>query len=807
MAQKDMTINVLGRDVSGSKVLKDVGAQADKTADRLDNLAKISIKSMAGVSAGALGAGAAVAGGLAVASGAFIAMTAVALKGNAEVVDSWTNLTDHVKGGVREMAAPLEGRMVAAAGQLQDTFDSLDLDEGFVAAGPAIDHLVSGIDTFARRAVPGMVHAMKSSEPVFVGVRGALGDLGDGVDDFFVTTSAAAPAAGKIIDDFGDIARDALGGTGDLLADLANNGVGTVDQLAQVFGHLMGTVTSLAGSGMPALFGTASTVLGVMDKILQVVGPLAPVLGNVVGVMLSAKAGAAIFGAAGDALGRWGEKATAAGASGGKAAGAVGRLGGALGAIGPWGAVAGATLLGVSAAADAAFGSADQLTAALMTGGNAAEKASEQLSHNDFVVGLLGQNAKDTSGLMSLFVTTTEDANRAVSEQRAQMTSLERAQMDAAKAAADHQLAVEKYGPASDQAAAAAAILVVKQRELRGAQDDAAQATKSLTEKLLAQQDAVLALANENLALRMAQRQYEDAVKATKDAMSEYGAKSTEVHDAMLNQESAALRLIEAAKSEALSHYANRDGADAQTASLNAANAKALELAASMQGPLPAALAITIANMDDASLSALGATRSIDETNTTVINLKDGKTIKIEANDQATPVLHGIQRTVDGMRGKQLDIIIRQLISTAPADRQADLGNPLKVLGPNDGGLIPGSGPDRDSVPAVLTPGEFVVKRTATRRWLPLLERINSEAGGDAVMAALGMAQFDPGRGGAGFTGAGGFGGFPAQVPEQRIVWEIRSGGARLDDLIVEILQRSVKDRGGDVQAVLGGGR
>jgi hypothetical protein len=39
-----------------------------------------------------------------------------------------------------------------------------------------------------------------------------------------------------------------------------------------------------------------------------------------------------------------------------------------------------------------------------------------------------------------------------------------------------------------------------------------------------------------------------------------------------------------------------------------------------------------------------------------------------------------------------------------------------------------------------------------------------------------------------------------------RTVLELRSGGSRLDDLLVELVQRAVVNRGGDVQMVLGGG-
>jgi hypothetical protein len=36
------------------------------------------------------------------------------------------------------------------------------------------------------------------------------------------------------------------------------------------------------------------------------------------------------------------------------------------------------------------------------------------------------------------------------------------------------------------------------------------------------------------------------------------------------------------------------------------------------------------------------------------------------------------------------------------------------------------------------------------------------------------------------------------------IVLEIRSGGSRMDDLLVEVIRRAVREQGGDVQTVLG---
>lgn len=676
---KDLLFTLLGRDVSASSTLDKVGDAAARLERRMDSVGKMATKSLATLGASA-GAGVAVAGGLALATAGFAAFGVMALRTNADVVASWSNLADTVKAGAQEAAAPLEGRLVSAAGKLQSTFVSLEplMARGFKAAGPSIDHLVDGVDQFARRAMPGAVLAVERGEPVFVGFRELLTDLGDGTGDFFEGVSDGAESSGRILGNFGEIAKDTLGFTGRLMSGMADNAAPSVSQLAVTYGHLLSTIEKMSGSGMPVLFSTATSVLGVLDKMLSVVEPLAPALGTVVGVMLTARAGATIFGAAGDAVSRYGAKLETSAESGGRAASATAKLGSALGAIGPWGAIAGGALLGVSAAADKAFGSVDQLTAGLMAGGNAAAEANRQLGQNDILDKAVGKYAA-LGGVIQQFVTTTGEANAAVSDQRSTMSSLERAQVDATAAANDHSRAVELYGVKSNEAQAAAAILVMRQKDLRTAQAAAADATKTLTEKLLEQQQAALLLANENLALRVATRSYEDAQKKAAEAVKTYGRNSREATDAIMDQEQAALQLVAAAGNEALAHHANKESAEAQTAALNATNAKALELAASLEGPVPAALAQLIANMDNSSLAALGATKAIDGTNNAVITLKDGKTIVIKAADYASATIAGIQTNVDNLRGKTIEVHIRQLVSTS-GPPMANLGNPLAVL-------------------------------------------------------------------------------------------------------------------------------
>lgn len=55
----------------------------------------------------------------------------------------------------------------------------------------------------------------------------------------------------------------------------------------------------------------------------------------------------------------------------------------------------------------------------------------------------------------------------------------------------------------------------------------------------------------------------------------------------------------------------------------------------------------------------------------------------------------------------------------------------------NAGGIIGGGGPDVDSVPALLTPGEYVVRRRSTQRSIRLLEGINAGAIDDSVLGGM----------------------------------------------------------------------
>jgi TP901 family phage tail tape measure protein len=100
-----------------------------------------------------------------------------------------------------------------------------------------------------------------------------------------------------------------------------------------------------------------------------------------------------------------------------------------------------------------------------------------------------------------------------------------------------------------------------------------------------------------------------------------------------------------------------------------------------------------------------------------------------------------------------IDKVARSLgVRTSGAGYNIETTRPRKmntggyVYGMNDGSIVPGPNVNADVVPAMLTPGEFVVNREATARNLPLLMAINGGAGDGGPKFATGGIQPELGQ-------------------------------------------------------------
>jgi TP901 family phage tail tape measure protein len=142
---------------------------------------------------------------------------------------------------------------------------------------------------------------------------------------------------------------------------------------------------------------------------------------------------------------------------------------------------------------------------------------------------------------------------------------------------------------------------------------------------------------------------------------------------------------------------------------------------------------------------------------------------------QMTEFRQRVNAELDKIRPK-VDINIHTRFTTSGAPPTAIGGGSQSVFFGQHGGEVPGPFTGIDRVPAMLTAGEWVVDRPTAQSNRALLA--NLTPGGSAA------------GGGQSTT----------------VVIEIRSGGSRWDDALVEAVARAVRVRGGNAQLVLGTG-
>ena len=147
-------------------------------------------------------------------------------------------------------------------------------------------------------------------------------------------------------------------------------------------------------------------------------------------------------------------------------------------------------------------------------------------------------------------------------------------------------------------------------------------------------------------------------------------------------------------------------------------------------------------------------------------------------------------------KGKTRDFINR--IAGVLGVRTSGAGYNVETTIPkrfNSGNLVPGSG-NTDTVPAMLTPGEFVVNKEATQRNMPLLQAINSSTRGG--VAAPGRGNYGPinpnllANVGRMFTRTGNF--------ARRWFWDTSTGSSlsgQRDSLIRSISKRPILNKKG----------
>lgn len=293
--------------------------------------------------------------------------------------------------------------------------------------------------------------------------------------------------------------------------------------------------------------------------------------------------------------------------------------------------------------------------------------------------------------------------------------------------------------------------------------------------------EAIYAQVNASLGLRGAQQ-------SSKQALDEYN-KSLKGGDedakaaALLRLEQAWQAELSAVQknTEAHSQAPTAEGKHAEA--MAAMNARAVELANTFQGSLPASLAETIGQFTVTQARAAGLTVAIDGTGAAVYRLPNGKEIRIAANTgQAIEAINDVKRAQDALYNKTVThTIINRVVDLRTSGQgytpsltgrwgYGASGGHVKTLPTKafamggvtglasggstmvditGGGFLrgPGTGTS-DSIKALssagrvdVADGEFVIRASQTRKWRPLLEDINAGVNGFAGGGMIGAAQ------------------------------------------------------------------
>ncbi|UJW32386.1 hypothetical protein L3Q67_00950 [Saccharothrix sp. AJ9571] len=349
MAVKDLVFTVLGIDKASNTF--------DRVGDSIDRMGVKAVKAMA-LSSGASAAAAAVTtAAVAAMPLAFAGLGAFALKENAQVQQSFRDLSSEVRSGLTADAAPLRDAYVGAADDLGASFQRLrpQMREAFAdpATTAAIKETVGGVTDFAENAMPGMLDAVKASAPVMTGLRSLMADTGVGVSGFFTEVSKGSADAGTGLGHFGDLVEEILPAVGAGVTAATGLWAEHGDEVVQVVSQILDVVGQLGGGALPVMSSALGVALDMLSGVLGVLGPISGALGPLIGLWMSLSTAMKLIGGAREAIAgvavRVAEFASASDGAATKGERMRGMFGSLLGAVGgPFGIALGAGALALA---------------------------------------------------------------------------------------------------------------------------------------------------------------------------------------------------------------------------------------------------------------------------------------------------------------------------------------------------------------------------------------------------------------------------------------------------------------------------
>ncbi|RKT49363.1 hypothetical protein [Saccharothrix australiensis] len=718
MANRDLVFTILGID-KASPAFRSAGDAAERAGQRIDQAGATAIKTMGGVAAASTAGGAAAAlaiGGLPVLFGA---TAAAAVASNEQVANSFSNLADNVVDDVRTMSAPLVDDFVYAANEVGRAWgrDVAPVLKS-IFADPAMAHgvreLASGVGELAAEAMPGMLESVRASGPVMTGFRSVLRDTGSGVSDFFDNVADSSDSSARVITGFGRIVEDVLGDAGEVIGDLADVAAPHMDRVEQVVERAGDSLLGLADGALPIMADAAGAGISAVSGFLSVLEPFQNTLGAGVGVALAAAGGWRLLTAAGNGFskldlggrlertalsaGIMTESLTGSATAGERVASAGSRMGTVLSRVGSAIPIVGAGVAALSLVLDisaermrTATADGAHLAESLIKGGSEADRARARIAtlsaENTGYRQRLGEleaaqrGAGKAAGAYSSDLSELRDRidanNATIRESQRRYDEIRNSLTGAELAQVKYNEAVERYGTASPEAAAAGAAWRAALDEERRKANEAAEATRTHTDRIVEQQNVMLGAAGAGLGYRGALLGVESAQKALNDATNRHGRDSLEAREASLAYEQALLGAVTALGEKTAAENASASESERARLVTQAQAAEILRLAAAAGTNAPESLRNMVQALDATTLAAIGVTGRITETGAAIYRLPDGKEILL-TGDHADAIRKIDEVNARQMRDKTLYINLVTRQDSRVAD---DFGGPGRAHG------------------------------------------------------------------------------------------------------------------------------
>lgn len=595
---------------------------------------------------------------------------AAVFPGLMRMLEALPDIESSVTGGFKAVGGAISDVGDDAADLIKNPLFQGELEQSLENAAP----VVKAVGDTILDLTEDLVKFGSTSQPIVEGTVDAFGSLEDGVDRFFTNVQPESRAAGQTIASFGQIVEDVLGGAGRLTGQFFDMWAGARDKLEPVVREIIDVFTEFTAGGFDAFGDDMKIILDVVNGALHVVEPFAKVFGGIAGDVIAANLAFKLFaGPLGKIVELFGKFkpvniATSivnslpgfakAGVVVDQTTGKVkqlesglsrtqlawGKVGTRVADAGKYIPLIGLAIAGIAEVVDQTVPDLDDLAQAFLDGGQAGADAADKFTE------VHGEARNFSDMMMNVFGPSMNETEAKARKLYDAMTPLQQAQQRNTKAANDFQYALKNFGDQSIVTREAAEKYRQTTADLKQAQWEAEQATKSHTDKIREQQDAMLEVAGSQIGFERAQIRAKESEEALKQAIAEHGAASKEARDAEFEYKQALLDSVTAAGSLADAQNSLLSPTEQQAGHLDAVNRQLITLSAQAGTALPAEIQKMINSFTDAQWAAYGVTYKTDEMGNHIAALPPQTPVDFSTN---APAITG---QVQGLSGAVNDV-------------------------------------------------------------------------------------------------------------------------------------------------------